>query len=97
MCCGPNLNLCRCGCPQSSHEEVVDVLEMALRVGDGEPLVLSPLPLPTKYGRCLGVTIKPLSIEELEAARLRGEQLELTQPCNCAEFRPFLEPLCRMP
>lgn len=93
MCCGPSLNLCRCGCPESEHEDVLDIISFALI----DPSIAALIPLPFKKGKCHGVKVKPLEVEEIRAARERGEKIELTEPCDCPEYHSLFEEMCRLP
>jgi hypothetical protein len=90
MCVGrASLNLCRCGCTEAEHEEVLDVLELAFRTSETDRDL--PLSLPMKRGKCCGKRLKLLGIEDIKASKQRGEELVLTEPCDCPGFDPLFK------
>ena len=95
MCVGHSLfNLCRCGCTEAEHEEVIDVLELAFRTSESDRDLSVNLSLPMKRGKCCGQRLKILSLEDIKAIKERWEELVLTEPCDCLGFDPVFKPLC---
>lgn len=87
MCCGPSLNLCRCGCSELDHEEVYDWVSIALT----DPGIAASIPLPMKRGKCHGTKLSPVVFKDGKPDHISVD------PCDCTEFHPIFEPMCRMP
>jgi hypothetical protein len=90
MCVGrEHFNLCKCGCPESLHEEDF-AAQIVAEVSGG---------FYSGRGKCHGEISLNLSIEEIrkliDEAKERGDvRPALTKPCGCKKFDPLFKPMC---